>query len=134
MKTKDLYWNWQRRVILSAAGQRGMTLIEIMIVVIIMSMIASGIAMAVMKHLEDAKVSQAKTNVTALRNAAYLYRAQNPKDCPDVRLLKDKEYLEKNTVSKDPWESDFVVNCTGREIDVFSIGPDMQEGTEDDIR
>ena len=118
----------------SVESQRGMTLIEIMVVVIIMAMMASGIAVAVMKYLDDAKIKQATSDVDTLRSAVYLYRAQVARDCPDANKLIEEGYLERHNRSKDPWDSDFVVKCENREIDVFSKGPDMEENTEDDIR
>ncbi len=122
------------KVLREVTRQHGMTLIEIMIVVIIMSMIASGVAIAVMKNLEDARKRHAKTNVATLRSAVYMFRMQNPKDCPDVQTLKDEGIIEKNTDSEDPWENGFIINCAGNDIDIYSFGPDMLEGTDDDIR
>ncbi len=118
-----------------AAGQRGMTLIEIMIVVIIMAMIATGVAVAVMPQLERAKVNQAKSDIGAIRTAVQLFLAENSSKCPAVSDLQSEGYLDKNKRSKDPWDRDFVIQCpSGDDPDVFSMGPDGQEGSEDDIR
>jgi general secretion pathway protein G len=117
------------------AAQTGMTLIEIMIVVIIMAMIATGVAVAVMPQYEKSQINAAKTDVAAIRNAVNLYRLDNPGECPSsVDDLVTEEVLDKNTRTVDPWKSEFVINCSaGEEPDVLSLGPDMQEGTEDDI-
>ncbi len=117
------------------AGQEGMTLIEIMIVVIIMAMIATGVAVAVMPQLEKAKVKQAKTDIGAIRTAVQLFLAENSSKCPSVEDLLAERYLDKGKKSKDPWERDFIINCpSGEDPEVLSVGKDGQEGTEDDVR
>lgn len=117
------------------ARQRGMTLIEIMIVVIIMAMIATGVAVAVMPQLEKSRVKTAKSDVAAIRTAVQLYLAETPGKCPSMEDLKNDRYLDKGKRTTDPWDKDFVINCVeGDDPDVFSLGPDGQEGTEDDVR
>ncbi|MCP4599949.1 MAG: prepilin-type N-terminal cleavage/methylation domain-containing protein [Proteobacteria bacterium] len=117
------------------AAEGGMTLIEIMIVVIIMAMIATGVAVAVLPRLEKARIDSAKSDVAAIRTAVQLYLAENPGKCPSMEDLKDEKYLDKGKRTTDPWEKEFTINCVeGDDPDVFSMGPDMQEGTEDDVR
>ena len=119
----------------AAARQEGMTLIEIMIVVIIMAMIATGVAVAVMPQLEKAKVKQAKTDIGAIRTAVQLFLAENSSKCPSVEDLQAENYLDKGKRSRDPWDRDFIINChAGEDPDVFSVGPDGQEGSDDDVR
>ncbi len=116
-------------------AQMGMTLIEIMIVVIIMAMIATGVAVAVLPRLEKARIDSAKTDVAAIRTAVQLYLAENPGKCPSVEELKEERYLDKAKRTTDPWDKEFGINCIeGDDPDVYSMGPDMQEGTEDDVR
>ncbi len=133
MQTNETHTQLSRQLSRKVARQQGMTLIEIMIVVIIMAMISSGVAIAVMKNLKDAQIKQTKTDVRAVRTAAFLFRANQPRKCPDVRQLREEGYLEKNAREKDPWDTDFVVNCSDLEIDVYSFGPDLEEHTDDDI-
>ncbi len=123
------------RMARAAARQQGMTLIEIMIVVIIMAMIATGVAVAVMPQLEKAKIKQAKSDIGAIRTAVQLYLAENSNKCPSVEDLQAERYLDKGKRTTDPWDQDFIINCpSGDDPDVFSVGPDGQEGTDDDIR
>ena len=112
-----------------------MTLIEIMIVVIIMAMIATGVAVAVMPQWEKSQIKAAKTDVAAIRTAVQLYLTENPGKCPSIEDLKTERYLDKGKRTTDPWDKEFVISCPdGDDPDVFSLGPDMQEGTEDDVR
>ncbi len=119
----------RKRTATRLVAQRGMTLIEIMIVVIIMAMIATGVAVAVMPQLAKAQIKEARTDVSAIRTAVQLYLAENPGKCPNVEDLKSGRYLDKGKRTTDPWDKDFVINCVeGDDPEVFSLGPDMQEG------
>lgn len=125
----------QARSLAKRARQEGMTLIEIMIVVIIMAMIATGVAVAVMPQFERSQVNSARIGVQAIRQAVSLYLAENPGKCPTAEELKEERFLDKNKSIKDPWDKDFIIKCeAGDDPDVYSMGPDMQEGTEDDVR
>src|SRR5512137_2287472 len=101
--------NWLRRV--SRKASRGMTLIEIMIVVIIMAMIATGVAVAVMPRLEKAKIEQARTDAAAIRTAVQMFLAENSKKCPTVEDLQAEKYLDSGKRTKDPWENNFIIQC-----------------------
>jgi general secretion pathway protein G len=115
-----------------AAGrvaEQGMTLIEIMIVVIIMATIATGVAVAVVPALGRANVKTAKTDANAVRSAVTMYVAENPGKCPSMEDLKNGKYIDKSKRTTDPWDKEFVIRCTeGDDPEVFSLGPDGQEG------
>jgi general secretion pathway protein G len=113
----------------------GMTLVEIMIVVIIMALVAGAVAFAVIPQLNRSRIETARTDAMAVRSAVELYLAQNPTgDCPTMGDLVDERILNASARTEDPWGNDFVIECDGDEISVGSNGPDGQPGTEDDIR
>jgi general secretion pathway protein G len=73
-------------------------------------------------------------------NGAYPTTAQGlqalvarPADCPKW----DGPYLDDGKVPNDAWDHPYVYRCPGVKIpagfDLFSVGPDGKEGTEDDI-
>ena len=109
------------------AAERGMTLIEIMIVILIMAMIATGVSIAVTQRLESARISDARVGACTVGNAVTLYMAEHPRKCPTIEDLKDG-YLDTAKGTQDPWEQDYVVDCTNKIPDVYSIGPDGQGG------
>lgn len=107
-------------------AERGMTLIEIMIVIIIMAMIATGVSIGVMKAMEGAREDQARMDACAIKSAITLYLARNPGECPTMEdLARDVLDDEKSTV--DPWGKEFVIEC-GDKIRVYSTG---KEGNEE---
>ncbi len=109
------------------AGQRGMTLIEIMIVIIIMAMIATGVSLAVTKQLEKSRVKDARMGACTIRNAVILYMAENPGQCPSVDDLKDG-YLDTKKRTEDPWNQPYTIDCSGPDPDVFSQGGEGESG------
>lgn len=114
---------------------RGVTLIEVLIVVAILSLIAGGVAVTALPKFRQAQVDTANTSAREIRNAANRWRAlKGGDDCPTVsQLVQDKEI---DTASKvtDPWDQPFAIRCEGDETIVSSPGPDKKEGTKDDIR
>jgi general secretion pathway protein G len=108
--------------------QAGMTLTEIMVVVIIMALIATGVALAVLPRLKDAKIKATRSDVQVVQSAVTLWMAEN-NGCPTIDQLP----LSHGARTKDAWDKDFVINCEGEEPSVASAGPDGEMGTEDDI-
>lgn len=115
--------------------QAGMTLIEIMIVVIIMAMIATGVALAVLPQMERARENDSRTRAATIRGGVEMYLSFTPgADCPSVQDLLDEEIIAANTNPKDGWDRDFAIECEGNNISVLSAGSDGEFGTEDDIQ
>jgi general secretion pathway protein G len=122
------------RLMRSLAARQGMTLIEIMIVVVIMALVATGVGIAVIPQLQKAKIQQTKGAVQTVRSAVALYRATNNADCATMdQLLQDKA-IDKSTSTRDSWDQDFRIECDGTDINVTSAGPDKEFETEDDIK
>lgn len=115
------------------AGMRGMTLVEIMIVVVIMGLIASAVGLAVFNQAKKARVEDAKQGVRAIEHAVQLYQQDHPNQCPTVQQLVSEGTLDRRQRTKDPWDNDFSIACEGGDVTVRSRGPDGREGTDDDI-
>lgn len=115
-------------------ARQGMTLIEIMIVVVIMALVATGVGIAVIPQLQKAKVQQARSAVQTVRAAVSLYIATNNAECATMDQLISDKAIDKSTSTRDPWDHEFRIECDGTEITVTSAGPDGQFDTEDDVR
>jgi general secretion pathway protein G len=114
--------------------RRGMTLVEIMIVVIIMAMIATAVGMAVIPQLVTARIRQAQTDAATIRSAVEVFQAETPGTCPSVEELIERRILNARTQTDDPWSHPYVIDCESADVSVSSLGPDGNAGTEDDIR
>lgn len=111
----------------------GMTLVEIMVVVIIMALIATAVGVAVLPQLEKARIKTAKSDASSITSAATLWIADHAGQCPTVADLLEDGLLARNKNSKDPWDNEYVIECDGDGVTTKSAGPDKQMGGEDDI-
>ena len=116
------------------AAEEGMTLIEIMIVLAIIAIVATGVSVALIPQFQKGQIKAAEADVEAIRGAVQIYMAYNPGKCPDAEDLKAEKVLSKDKRTQDPWGNEFVINCpAGDDPEVYSVGPDGQEGSEDDV-
>lgn len=130
----------------STAGllQRGFTLIEIMVVVVIIGLLAAIVAPNLIGNIDKAAVTRTKGDIRSIETALNLYRLDNfryPTTDQGLQALVTnpgeatarnwKPYL--NSVPSDPWSNTYQYLYPGqqREFDVFSYGADGQEGGED---
>ena len=119
-----------------AHHQSGFTLVEIMVVIVILGLLATLVVPEVLGMGEEAKIKKAQSDVMAIFNQAKLYKLTNSRT-PTLEELttpddKGKTYIE--NLTQDPWDHDYVIRDTeAGKFEVFSMGPDGSEGTEDDI-
>ncbi|HKQ68932.1 MAG TPA: type II secretion system protein [Polyangiaceae bacterium] len=115
-------------------AMRGVTLVEVLIVVAIMSLIATTVVVAVIPKFQSAQSETALNSMREIRNAVVRWRATRGGDqCPTVsQLVSDKE-IDTASKTEDPWNSQFKIVCTEDEIFVTSPGRDKREGTADDL-
>ena len=125
---------------------RGFTLIEIMVVVVILALLAALVGPRIMGRSDDAKIADAKVQVRNIESALKLYKLDNgvyPSteqglqalvEKPTVgqipRKYKDEGYLESKKVPKDPWDNDFLYISPGEhgDYDLCSYGADGVKG------
>jgi general secretion pathway protein G len=121
---------------LKQQGRRGMTLIEIMVVVAILGMIASVVAVAVVGRLEDAKRQSAELDIKGFEDGLLLFKMKHghfPTTSEGLTVLYQEGYL-KGQVKQDPWGHDYVYVAPGQKhpdsYDITSYGADGQPGGE----
>ncbi|MFN0253277.1 MAG: type II secretion system protein GspG [Kofleriaceae bacterium] len=120
---------------------RGMTLLEIMIVLAILAIVMGLlVGPAVMGQFGEAKKNTAKLAVNKLANEAFpQWAAQNPgKACPET--IEELAQLTNEKKVTDPWGGHFKLFCppnlpaNARDIAILSPGKDGKDGTDDDIK
>ena len=117
-----------------ASAERGMTLIEILVVLAIISLIIGGVGVVAFGQLAGAKIKTGKNQVIQIQQQCEMFMLEKNGKCPkDLADLKAAGVI--NKVSKDPWGKDYVLTCPGEHgsIDVVSYGPDGEPGGDDDI-
>lgn len=113
--------------------REGMTLVEIMIVVIIMALIATAVGYAVIPMLTDGQEHMAETNAAAIRSGVFAYFVGGGEDCPSFDDLVEADVLDGQAEPQDPWGTDYAIECEGADVFVTSAGPDRELGTEDGV-
>lgn len=109
---------------------RGMTLIEIMVVLVILGLIAGAIGYNVFNSLKDAQIRTAGLDLKAISNGVDLYHVETGQWPDSLQQLVPKYIKE---VHKDPWGSEYSYVRSGDGFTVYSFGPDKQQGGSDDI-
>jgi len=121
--------------------ERGMTLLEIMIVLAILALVMGlVVGPRLMNSFKDAKIDTAKAKAQNIAGAAFLqWSMKHPdKQCPD-KLEDLGDYMDAKD-TKDPWGNNFKMLCGqnlpagAKNFAVMSSGPDGKDGTDDDIK
>jgi general secretion pathway protein G len=113
--------------------ERGVTLIEILIVLAIVGMIAGGVAVYAVPKFKESQIKSAKISAQDLQSIADGWRADNGNDCPTPQRLKTEKQMSAGSSLNDPWGAPWKIACDGESTTVISSGPDKKEGTPDDI-
>jgi len=133
------------------SNQSGMTLIEIMVVVAIIAGITGLIAVNVVGRQEKANIQLTKTQISNVMGALDQYKLDNhsypsteqgldalvnrPSSGKVPKNYPDGGYIKK--LSDDAWGNPFSYaspGSHGNPVEVWSMGPDGEEDTGDDIK
>lgn len=111
---------------------RGMTLIEIMVVVAIIAVVGGSAAVVALNFLGDAKTKVAAKDADTIKSIAIRYLFDNS-GCPTVNDLLDEGMLDEDKNNEDPWGGSYEIECRGDNVVVTSPGPDGDLDTDDDV-
>ncbi|WP_025822714.1 type II secretion system major pseudopilin GspG [Shewanella marina] len=133
----------------SSQKQRGFTLLEVMVVIVILGILASIVVPNLMGNKDKADQQKAVSDIVALESALDMYRLDNsvyptteqgldalvqkPSISPEPRNYREDGYIKR--LPNDPWGDAYLLLSPGEngKLDIFSAGPDRQPGTDDDI-
>ncbi len=110
---------------------RGMTLIEIMVVITILGLIAAAVGVAVIPQLEQARRDRAALDIKNIQGAMKLYytkKGKYPDTASGLQALVETQALE--SMPKDPWNNDYVYINEGGKPVIISYGADGTAGGE----
>ncbi|MCP4680994.1 MAG: type II secretion system major pseudopilin GspG [Desulfobacterales bacterium] len=133
---------------------RGFTLIELMVVIVILGILAGLIVPRIMGRPEEARRMKARIQIESIETALKLYKLDNgaypsteqglealiqaPQVGQPAGAWRQGGYLEKGKVPRDPWGNDYHYLCPGihGDFDLMSYGGDGEpggEGVDEDI-
>jgi general secretion pathway protein G len=127
----------------------GFTLMEVLLVLVILVVLGAIVVPMFGGIGESANVKAATTQVGFLENAVDMYKFET-KQMPgslddlvnkpsDAKVAKNWSgpYMKGNKDLVDPWDNPYKYESKGKKnqggYDVWSVGPDGQDGTDDDI-
>jgi general secretion pathway protein G len=119
--------------------QQGFTLVEIMVVIVIIGLLATLVAPAVLGLGEDAKVEKARADVKTISDTIKIYLlkggSRQSLTMETLTTPDDKGKVWLDNISKDPWGHDYVIreSDSPNKFEVLSAGPNGSEGDDDDI-
>jgi len=126
----------------SRRGERGFTLVEILVVITIIGLIMALVAPRVLNYLSIAKVKAAAIQIQSLSSTLDLYyldTGRYPSTSEGLEALVQRPagvegwngpYLKGAFVPKDPWGHPYVYRMPGEHgvYDIISYGSDGQQG------
>jgi general secretion pathway protein G len=130
-----------KRLSMNTSQQRGFTLLELLIVMVIIGLIVGVVGPRYFGQLSKSEIKAAKAQISSLRKALDVYRLDNgsyPDQQAGLNALMvapqgntkwKGPYLEKE-VPVDPWGNAYIYRIPGekREFDLISLGADGRSG------
>jgi len=126
------------------SANRGFTLIEIMVVVVILGILAGIVVPRIMDRPDDARIAKARQDIRSIEQALQLYRMDNyvyPTTDQGLEALVSepsgspsppnwRPYMDR--IPTDPWGNDYHYVQPGQhgDFDLYSLGADGREGGE----
>ncbi len=133
-----------RKPVPNALSEKGFTLVELMVVIVIIGLLATLVALTVLPQLGKANGQKAKADIATLDSALELYRLNNltypatsdglgallsaPPSLTDPSRYQAGGYIKK--LPKDPWGRDYRYEYPGKHssYDIYTLGADGVPG------
>ena len=116
---------------------QGFTLLEILVVVMIITILATVVGVSVARHPGEAKVTAATAQIRAFQSALQLYRMEQsvfptqqqglmalcrkPDTSPVPERYPDEGYLQSRNLPADPWGNQYVYLIPGPDGEPYEI-------------
>ncbi len=127
-------------------GEKGFTLVELMVVIVILGLLATIVAINVLPSGDRARVEKAKSDIATIESGLEMYKLQNfnypstadglnalitpPSGMSDPARYQKGGYLKK--LPNDPWDRPYQYASPGTHgsVDIWTFGADGKEGGE----
>ncbi len=129
--------------------QKGFSLIEIMVVLFIIGIMAALVAPSILGTQVEAQIKKAAVDIQSLEGSLQMYKLRTnrfPTTEQGLDALVSSPTIEPiprnypidgfiRRLPLDPWGNPYQLLSPGEidTVDIYSFGPDLEEGTDDDI-
>ena len=119
-------------------AQKGMTLLEIMIVVAILGLLATVVVSNLMGSLDNAKINITRTKISQVESAVkryYLDFSNYPDSMKDLVNPGSGRPPYVKKAPKDDWNRELIYKRSSGDTPfvIYSMGPDGVKGNQDDV-
>jgi general secretion pathway protein G len=132
-----IYREYIRNAKKQSVMRKGMTLIEIMIVLVIMASVMTLVGVNVFGALDTGNEKTTTIQLQQFKSAIESFKLnyrRMPNSLDELINTPDKRSLiDSDTVPKDGWDNEFTFEKNGNRIKIYSNGADGMPNTEDDI-
>ena len=127
-------------------NQKGMSIIEILIVITLIGLIGTFVAGKIFDQLAEGQIESAKIQIQRLGERLKEYRRHcgaypttdqgldalitKPTSGRECKRYRPGGYIENQEIPIDPWENEFIYESDGRTYTIISLGSDGIEGGE----
>jgi len=121
---------------IAARNERGFTLVELMVVIVIIGLLATVVVINVLPAQDTARMKKAEADVALLEQAVEMYRLNKleyPTSGQGLASLVTEGFVKR--LPDDPWGNPYLYEVPGgegRAFDIMSYGADGQEGGDED--
>ena len=118
--------------------QRGMTLMEILVVLVILGLLMAIVVPSINRHLEQARIGTAKTQMSNIGNAIMTFRMEKRRLPKSLDVLTEEDPILGEpilaVIPDDPWGAPYEYRIlTRRKYEIRCLGIDGEPNTEDDL-
>lgn len=133
----------------SRPAQRGFSLVELMVVIVILGVLSTIVAFNVLPAGDQAKVQAARTQISVLAGGVRQYAldvgqvptedqaldalVRAPQNLRRPEKYRPGGYIDKREVPLDPWDRPYLYSAPGEfgsDFDIYSYGRDGEPGGE----
>ncbi len=135
-----------RELNIFTSDNKGFTLLEIIVVVVILSLLVAYVAPKIIGRTDDARIAEAKVQIRSFETALKLFKLDNgfypdtqqgldaliesPVTGQIPQRYREGGYLEQKKIPGDPWGNPYIYVSPGLhgDFDILSYGSDGKEG------